>query len=146
MATSYTDVGTIQNAPHVGDAFLTSQRHKGKVRVVSAVITMAGQAAGELINICKLRKGDEVVGGVMLSAALGAGVTVAIGDTDTSGTARYLEATVCTSALRVEFPSIAKIAGVPYTITQDCWLQAVTAVGAATGAIKFTVLIAPVGA
>jgi hypothetical protein len=82
----------------------------------------------------------------MLNAALGASTTIAIGDTDTSGSARYLEATATSSAARTEFPSVGKIAGVPFTITQDCWLQAVTAGGAATGKVVFTVLIARAGA
>jgi hypothetical protein len=82
----------------------------------------------------------------MLNAALGASTTIAIGRNDTSGSARYLEATVTSSAARTEFSSVGKIAGVPYTITQGRWLQAVTGGGAVNGTVVFTVLIAREGA
>jgi hypothetical protein len=75
----------------------------------------------------------------MSNATLGASTTFAIGDTDTGGCVRYLEATATSSAARTEFPSVGKIAGVPFTITQDCWLQAVT------GKVVCTVLIARAG-
>lgn len=148
MATVYTDVATIENAPHVGDSYATPQRLKGKVRRVTAVITFAAAGIGDLVNICKLRKGDEVSNGVMTNAALGASSTLQIGDTDPSGADddRYLGATATSSAARTEFPPAAQIANVPFTITADCWLQAKVAGGAVTGKTIFSVDILRAGA
>jgi len=143
MADLYTDVGTIQNAPHVGDAFNSAQRAAGKVRAVTAVITLDAASIADVIKICKLRKGDEVIGGWVTNAALGASTTLNLGDTDGSGSAtRYLDATATSSAARTEFPAAGKTANVPYTITGACWLQAVLAGGAASGKVIYTVLIA----
>lgn len=148
MATVYTDVGTIQNAPHVGDSFNASQRVAGKVRRVTAIITFAAAQIADLINICKLRKGDEVVNGVMINAALGASSTLAIGDTDPGGADddRYLAATATSSAARTEFPAAANVANIPFTITGDCWLQGKVAGGAVTGRTIFVIDILRAGA
>jgi hypothetical protein len=147
MATLYTDVATVQNAPHVGDSFNTPQRAAGKLRIVTAVITLASAQIADVINICKLRKGDEIVAGYMTNAALGASTTLNLGDTDAGGSAtRYLDATGTSSAARTEFPASNKTANVPYTITDNCWLQSVLAGGVASGKVIFTVFIARAGA
>jgi hypothetical protein len=147
MATVYTDVGTIENAPHVGDAYNTPQRNKGKVRRVTAVITFAAAGIGDIVNICKLRKGDEVSNGVMINAALGASSTLQIGDDcPTADDDRYLAATSTSSAGRTEFPPAANVALVPFTVTQDSWLQAKVAGGAVTGKTIFIVDILRQGA
>jgi hypothetical protein len=147
MATLYTDVGTIENAPHVGDAYNSPQRNKGKVRRVQAVITFAAGQIGDIVNICKLRKGDEVCGGVMINAALGASSTLQIGDDcPTADDDRYLAATATSSAARTEFPATDRVALVPFTVTQDSWLQAKIAGGAVTGKVIFYVDILRQGA
>lgn len=146
MATLYTDVATVQNAPTPGSP-LTASRNMGKVRIVNAVITFAAGQIGDIVNICKLRPGDEVIGGWMINAALGASSTLQIGDTDpTADDDRYLTASSTSSAARTEFPLAAMTANFPYTIATDCWLQAKIAGGAVTGKTIFQVFIARAGA
>ena len=85
MAVSvYSDVATIENAPHVGDTFNNAQRLMGKVRVVQASYEMASTAANVEIAICKLRKGDEVLMNsfVMHDDCGTSGNTMDIGDDD----------------------------------------------------------------
>jgi hypothetical protein len=120
----------------------------GKLRSLCAVFTFAGESAGEVIRVCKLRKGDEVRKGVIVGAALGTSVTLILGDDDGGGADpdRYVEATAHASAAATVFPAAAVITKVPYTVTADCWLTLTTAGGAANGKVMVIADILRAGA
>lgn len=148
MATLYTDVANVQNAPHVGDALNKASMAYGKVRVVQALIVLAAAAIGDLINVCKLRRGDVVIpDSQFMNAALGASTTLQLGDTDPAGADddRYIPAASTAAAATVKVGHAA-IANLPFEVTGDCWLQAKVGGAAATGRVVFTILIARAGA
>jgi hypothetical protein len=155
MADVYSNVATIQNAPHVGDSFNNPQRAGGKVRVVQASYEAAALAANDVIRVCRLRKGDEVLmNSFVMFDDLGTGTTLDIGDDDPLDTGgagdvdRYADGidTAAAAAVFVFNDVTACIDKVPYTIQADCWLTAKNLGAAATGTLKFTIFIARAGA
>lgn len=113
----------------------------GKVRCITDTYTFAGEVAGTIVNIGQaLPKGAIVVGIEIANAALGAGVTLVLGDA--ADDARYSPAViVCTAAGHsVAMP----VGGMNYAITgtNDTVIKLKTGVGAATGMVKVNVFYA----
>jgi hypothetical protein len=149
MATVYSDLATIQNAPHVGDSMNIAAKEGGKIRVVIASYEAAALAANDIINICKLRKGDIVLPqSLVMHDDLGTGTTMDIGDNDSAGADadRYVDGIDTAAAASVAFfNQVAEIDKIPYVIQNDCWLQATNLGAAATGTIDFYILISRFG-
>jgi len=149
MATVYSTVATIENAPTPSTA-MEAGEVRGKIRSITGSYTYNTTASGTVVNLCKLYKGDQVkLGGSWIGSedALGSGCTIAIGDTDDTDTAdadRYLVATdVAAAGDIVQFNDVATcFTKVPYTIQKECWLTATDA-GHATvvGDLRFEVFI-----
>lgn len=70
---------------------------RGKVRCTISKYTFASTASGDVVRMCKIPKGAKILpGGFLMTAALGASVTLSVG---ISGTAtKYLAATTCNTA------------------------------------------------
>ena len=111
---------------------------KSGIKVWSDVYTAAALAAAQTIGLAQLPDGAVVHGVLLLHGALGAGVTLTIGDSDTA--ARYTSAIVCTA----EGSALGdKVGGSGYVIgtnTGDGEIIATVGVGAATGDIRLVVL------
>lgn len=106
----------------------------GKVRADYDEKTFAGEAAGTLVNMGVLKKDEVFIGALLISAALGSGVTVQLGDAGDDD--RFIAATVCTSAVEA-FKG--KTDGVGYKATADTPLVLKTGVGAATGKVQIVI-------
>ena len=110
----------------------------GKVRVLIDSYEAAALAAGSDITIGKaLPSGAIIVGIAIATDALGAGVTVEVGDANTSDL--YLAATVCTSATSTNAIATDGLGYVVGTAADDDTILVTTGVGAATGTIKVVV-------
>lgn len=149
MPDVYSDIGTIQNAPHVGDAYNSASKEGGKIRTVLASYEADGLAADDVIGVCKLRKGDIVLPtSFVMFDDLGTGTTLDIGDDDggTGDPDRYTDGLDTASAAAVAFLNdIGIIDKIPYVIQNDCWLTATNLGAAATGTIRFFVQIVRFG-
>ena len=111
----------------------------GKVRVMVDSYEAAALAAASTITIGKaLPVGAIVIGGKLSWDALGAGVTLAVGDATTAD--RYLAATAAAAAGIANLPD--DVDGLSYVITgtADTVIKITTAVAAATGTISIIIL------
>ncbi len=150
MATVYSDIATIENAP-TPSTYEVAGQVRGKLRSVTGTYAYNTSASGTVVNLCKLYRGDQVkLGGSWIGSdvALGSGNTIFVGDTDDSTAAdpdRYLAASaVAASGDIVQFNDVSTgFAKVPYTIQKECWLTA-TDTGHATvvGNLRFEIFIA----
>ena len=110
----------------------------GRVRSLTDVFTFAGEAAGEVINIGKDLVDGAIIHGVELyTAALGAGVTIDVGDSDTAD--RYHAAIDCTGVTVNKDLAQAAIQYVIGTNAGDNTIILTSGVGAATGEVKVVV-------
>jgi hypothetical protein len=111
----------------------------GRVRSLTDNFTFAGEAAGEVIRIGKDLVDGAIIHKVIIdNAALGAGVTLDVGDSDTAG--RYVSAYDANGNTHSE---VTLIGGVHYVIGTndgDNTILVTTGVAAATGQIKVTIL------
>ena len=110
----------------------------GRERVHTENFTFAGEAAGEVIRLGrKMRKGAIITGIEVQNAALGAGVTYRIGDSNDDD--RYkTDIAAATAAVNTAL----NIAGLHYVVgtnSGDDIIQLLTAGGAATGLVKVTI-------
>jgi hypothetical protein len=150
MTEVYSDVATKQNTPDPTN-MLNVQRAGAKVYCVQAEYEADALAADDIINVCKLRKGDEVLmNSFVIFDDLGTGTTLDIGDDDDTDAAdpdRYADGIDTASAAAVfQFNDVATcIDKVPYAVQKDCWLQATNLGAEATGTLKFTIFIARAG-
>lgn len=106
-----------------------------KAEVLVKTFTFAGESAGEVIQLFDVDKGVRVVDAYIATAALGASVTLQLGDgTDTDG---FVTATTANTAgvFRLNGAYRAKEYSAADTI------DLVTAGGAATGAVTVVVTI-----
>ena len=111
---------------------------RGKVRCSFASITFASAQIGDIARMLKIPKGAKILpGSYLLTAALGSGVTVAVG---VSGTAtKYLAATTCNTAnLRTHIGDT--IANLLTGLSADEELILTVGGAAATGAAALCVL------
>jgi hypothetical protein len=108
---------------------------KSSIKVWSDVFEADGtQGVGDEITLAILPDGAVVHGGILYFDALGAGVTLSIGDSNDAN--RYTTAIVCTAAGSAIYDAID---GSGYTIgsnTGDTTVLATIGVGAATGTIR----------
>jgi len=153
MGNVYSDIATKENAPDPAN-MLSPQRAGAKVYCVQSVYEAAALAANEVIRVCKLHKGDEVLmNSFVMFDDLGAGTTLDIGDDDPGDTGgagdidRYADGidTATAAAVFVLNDVTTCIDKVPYTVQEDCWLTAKNLGAAATGTLKFTIFIARAG-
>ena len=148
MATVYSNVATIENAP-TPPTLMEPNIIRGKVRAVSGHYTAASLAASSIVRLCRLYKGDVVLmGGSWIGSedTLGSGVTVKVGDDDDTTAAdddRYLAATSLASAAVIQFNDVTTaLAKRPYVVQKDCWLIATFSAHVITGDLRFEVQIA----
>lgn len=107
----------------------------GRVRCAQDQYEAAALEAGSTIYGPKIPKGAIIVGGQLLTDALGSGVTIAVGIS--GSTAKYLAATTCNTAnLKTELGLIDSL-GVELTAEEEILLT--TAAAAATGTIKIMI-------
>jgi hypothetical protein len=111
---------------------------KSSIRVWSDVYEAAALAIGQTIGLAQLPDGAVVHGGILYFDALGAGVTLEIGDSTDS--ARYLSATVCTAAGSALFDAVDGSGYAIGTNAGDGEIIATVGVGAATGTVRSVVL------
>ncbi|MFP4477326.1 MAG: hypothetical protein ACLFOY_17315 [Desulfatibacillaceae bacterium] len=146
MTTVHTDVATIENSP-TPDTYMDASLVRGSVRCIQAAYETAAAGAGTEIRVCRLYKGERVLLGQshVMHDALGAGVTLAVGDDDDTTAAdadRYLEAASAAAAGVLQFnDDAACIDKVPYEVGKECWLTCTTGGAAATGTIRFEVYV-----
>ncbi len=148
MATLYSDIATIENAP-TPSTYEEAGQLRGKTRTITGSYTYAAAASGQTLNLCKLYKGDQVkLGGSWIGSedALGTSNTIAIGDSDDTTAAdpdRYVEATALATAGVVQFnDGHACLSKVPYTIQKECWLTATNnGCASVSGDLRFEVFI-----
>ena len=119
-------------APTMRD--LLGAEYGGKVRASYDEFTFSANDAGTTVNMGVLKKGEVFLGALLVSAALGQGVTVQLGDSGDDD--RYIVATVCTSA--VEAFKCAQT-GMGYKATADTPLVLKTGAGAATGKVQLVI-------
>lgn len=111
---------------------------KSGLKIMSDSYEAVALAAGQTIGLANLPAGAVVHGILLYADALGAGVTVTLGDSHTA--ARYSSAVVCTSAVAVLADKVDGSGYVIGTNSGDTALLATIGVGAATGTIKVVVL------
>lgn len=113
----------------------------GKLRVMYDYYEAASTATGTTIKVGQdLNDGDRIIDIWLMTDALGNGVTLAVGDSDTAG--RYISATACNTAnQRLDLDTIA---GLNYEIgTNDgdnTILITLAGTASGTGTIKIVVL------
>lgn len=119
----------------------------GRIRSLTETITLAAQAANDTINIGKSLQDGAIIHDVIIdNAALGAGVIIDIGDSDTAD--RYIngyDAQANTSNRGGSTPvtGVLQLGGVHYVIgtaTGDNIILATILIAAATGQLNITVL------
>ena len=116
---------------------LGAAESNGKVRVMHDSFTFAGEAAGEVIRIGKLPKNSRYLGAIIANAALGAAVTVQIGDSGDDD--RFVAAVDANTTPPI---GIAKTpqTGMNYEFSDETIILLKTAGGAATGLIEVALL------
>jgi hypothetical protein len=119
-------------APTMRD--LLGAEYGGKVRASYDEFTFSANDAGTTVNMGVLKKGEVFLGALLVSAALGTGVTVQLGDSGDDD--RYIASTLCTSA--VEAFKCAQ-AGMGYKATADTPLVLKTGAAAATGKVQLVI-------
>ena len=118
-------------------------RHDGRVKVTLDTYEADALAAGSTIDMCgTLPTGAKILDVILITDDLSADATLAVGDDETP--ARYISATVCTTANQVQHMNV--IDGRDYEVdmttpsTPDNQIVITTAVSAITGTIKLIVL------
>jgi len=111
---------------------------KSSVKVMSDVYEASALADGSTIGMANLPAGAVVQAVVVSFDALGAGVTVEVGDANTSDL--YLSATVATNAGSALGDKVDGVSYVIGTNDGDDEILITTGVGASTGTIKLLVL------
>lgn len=105
---------------------------RGKVRCAFASITFAAAQIGDNARMLKLPKGAKIVpGGKLVTAALGASVTISVGITGT--TAKYLALTACNTADQSTDLKLQATMGVSGGLTAEEEIILTVAGAAATG-------------
>ncbi len=124
---------------------LMGSEYGGKMRAMCDSYTFAAEASGTVVNIGVLKPGETFIGGKIVAAALGSGVTIKIGDAGDDD--RYLAATVMnTGDLVTQIARAGSSLGLGYknTTTSDIPIYATTGVAAATGRIDTVIeVLAP---
>lgn len=118
---------------------LDAAKASGKVRVWYDTYECASTASGTVINIALLPQKAVVVGGLILTDALGTGVTLSCGDTEDSTASdadRYMSAVSAASAARLDLFDTGSIGKHPYTFQQEAAVTLTVGGAAATGTIK----------
>jgi len=105
------------------------------VFAASNSFTFSGEGAGEVVQMVSAKKGWEILEVVVSSTALGAGVTVQVGDGNDPN--RFVTSTVATSAVTARTNANT---GMGYVYTADDTIDVTTGVGAATGTVDLTVI------
>jgi hypothetical protein len=113
---------------------LLGAEYGGKVRAMYDEFTFAGADAGSTVAMGVLKKGEVFLGALLVSAALGTGVTVQLGDSGDDD--RYFTAVSTASA--VEAVKGAQT-GVGYKATADTVMVLKTAGAAATGKVQLVI-------
>lgn len=124
-------------------ATLMGAEYGGKMRAMHDTFTFAGEAAGTSVNIGVLRPGEVFLGGWIIAAALGSGVTIAIGDAGDAD--RYLVATTMNTAnLLTNIARAGSDLGIGFknTTSADIPIVALTGGAAATGRIDVILEVA----
>jgi len=111
-----------------------SKEFHGRVRVIHDTYEAAALAAGQTIGLGLIPKGAKIKSAKILSDALGAGVTLSMGDA--GDVDRLITATVFTSAGVGEMDENQIDSGFGYEYTAETELILTVGVGAATGTIK----------
>lgn len=104
----------------------------GKKRIRVSKYEAAAMASGSLLYMDKLPKGARLLSGKLVTDALGAGVTLALGDGTTAD--RFLAATTCNTA-NLNTPLTPKIAEVESGLAAEIDMILTSGGGAATGTI-----------
>lgn len=132
MATVYSDIATVQNAP-TPSTLVEVGLLGGKVRYACAKYS-GSDAAGTVINLVKLPKGARIlpISNLQIEAGQGATLSVKVGDNDAAGADddRYLAASVPgASAVNVVLGASALSL---YKLQNEAWVQLTTGVVALT--------------
>lgn len=113
----------------------------GRLRVQQDSYEASSLASGSDITVARLPKGARVHEIVVMADALGSGVTIAVGDGDSS--ARFIAATAMNTANKaIKLSADGKIAGIGHKYTSETDLLLTTGGAAATGTIKAQVFYA----
>jgi len=122
-----------------GQNMLDMGQFAGVKKVVMDTYTLDGVEATSTIKIATPPKGSKIIGCRIVTAALGSGVTLALGDTVSGQSARYIAAT--SAAAIADIGSI-KVAAIGYVIgTTDGDEEMMITVGTATGTGAIAVII-----
>lgn len=124
--TNYAKIGSTGDVSLVGRGLWNSG-----VLVQCDEYEASSLAAGTEINVAYLPKGAKFLGGYVAFDALGAGVTVQVGDSGDDD--RYLAATDASAAGSAD---LLAITGLQYEMTADTTIFVKTGGAAATGTIK----------
>lgn len=111
---------------------LAPNSNNAKVRVSVDTYEANGEAAASVIHMFKIPKGARVLGGSLLTDDLSADATISVGISGTA--AKYLAATVCTTANQKTDFSLIDTLGVELTAEEEIILT--TGVSAITGTIR----------
>jgi len=125
----------ITSTPVVNTA---SKEAYGKLRVTYDTYEASSLASGSDISVARLPKGATVYDVVIHHDALGAGVTLAVGDS--SDADRYITATAAATAGKVIMSEDGAIDGFAYEQTAETDVLITTGGGTATGTIKVAVI------
>lgn len=112
----------------------------GDVHVDYDTFTFAGEAAGAVVNVGVLKPGEVFLGGWIIAAALGSGVTIQVGDAGDAD--RYLAATVMnTGGLVTNIARAGSSLGIGYKneTSSDIPIFITTGAAAATGRIDVVI-------
>ena len=109
---------------------------EGKLRVTHDSYTFASAAAATTVNVGVLRPGEVFMGGFVVNAALGSGVTLQLGDSGDDD--RYMDAAAASSAGNI---NARKAEGIGYknTGTTDIAIVLKTAGAEASGAVEVVI-------
>ena len=106
----------------------------GKLRVQYDSYEASSLASGSDISVARLPKGAKIFDVVIHHDALGAGVTLAVGDSADAD--RYITATAAATAGKILMSEDGAIDGVAYEQTAETDVLITTGGGTATGTIK----------
>jgi len=113
---------------------VASKENFGRVRILHDTYEAAALPSGDKINIGKIPKGAKILDAKIVADALGAGVTLELGDAGDPN--RLVAATVFTSAAVGQMAASEIDSGWGFIYTAETLLQLTVGVGAATGTIK----------
>jgi hypothetical protein len=137
-ATNYTKYAAASPAAFLGPEW------EGRIKGIVENYTFASAAAGSIVNVGILRKGEVFFRADLTGADLSSAGTLQVGDTELDGSAsiadddRYLAATVFTTANQVTECNAS--AGRGYKASKDMIIQVKTATEEVSGLINFRML------